>query len=63
MDKTYLVTNMGEYMDVIESGELLSIDKTLADEGVIIQMLYRYDGGIYAVAKLDNKRIYCARLA
>ena len=63
MGETYLVTNMGEYMDVIGSGEILSTATTLADEGVIRQILYRYDGGIYAIAKLDDRRIYCARLA
>ena len=61
--QNYLVMNVGEYMDVIEIGEIIDSHKNEVHEGTVTNDIYRYNGMLYNVTKLNENVVYCCRLA
>lgn len=61
--KSYIVTNMAEYMEVKENGTLIRNEIFEPDGVRFVINLYLYNGGVYAVNKRGTDIIYCNRLA
>ena len=55
--------NFGEYANVIEAGKLIDRERLEVYEGTVTNELYRYNGGLYSVTKLNENVTFCSRLA
>lgn len=63
MKNNYLVSNFGEYMDVILNSNAIASSDTMVQGKTVTTLTYIYDGKIYAVNKLNDDVVYCIRLA
>lgn len=63
MKKNYMVTDFGEFANVIDGGRLLDRDRQEVYEGTVTTELYRFEKGLYSIVKLNEEVVYCNRLA
>jgi S-adenosylhomocysteine hydrolase len=63
MKKNYIVTNFGEFANIIDGGKLLDRDRQEVFEGTVTTELYRFGNGLYSIVKLNEEVVFCNRLA
>lgn len=63
MKDNYLVSNFGEYMDVVMNGTIVESSDTMVQGKMVRTFIWLYDGKIYAVNKIHEDVVYCIRLA
>jgi S-adenosylhomocysteine hydrolase len=63
MKKNYIVTNFGEFANIIDGGKLLDRDRQEVFEGTVTTELYRLGNGLYSIVKLNEEVVFCNRLA